>query len=103
MSDERYRSASQQRILRVLLALAGNEVNGLAPGELARGLQIGANQVTHDLRNLRIAGLAEEIPDLKRWRLSPRIPQIAVAMLHGIDRTEQRLTDTRQRYTREPR
>lgn len=101
MSEERYRSESQQRILRVLFALAGHEVNGLAPGEIAKGLSISPSQVTHDLANLKIAGAAEEIPELKRWRLTPRIPQIAVAMLTRLDRDAKRLEEVRQRFTRD--
>ena len=98
-----YTNATQQRILRVLLALAGHEVNGLAPSEIAHGLNINQSNTTRDLANLREAGLAEQIPDTGRWRLTPRIPQIAVAMLQGVDRAQLKVTEVKQRYTRAPR
>lgn len=96
-----YTCASQQRILRVLLALGGHEVNGLSPAEIAHGLGISQPNTIRDLENLRIAGIAERIADSGRWRLSPRIPQIAVAMLSHIDRAQRRVDEVRQRYTRE--
>lgn len=102
MSEERYRSESQQRIIRVLLYLGGHEVDGLAPGEIAKGLNIAPGQVTHDLANLRIAGVAETIGDSGRWRLTPRVPQIATAMLNGVGRAQKKIDEINQRYTRNP-
>lgn len=99
---ERYKSNSQQRILTILKHLGGHEVDGLAPGEIASSLQIQPANVTHDLANLRIAGLAEILPDTNRWRLTPRIPQIGIAMLNGISRAEGRLAETKQRFTTQP-
>jgi DNA-binding IclR family transcriptional regulator len=96
-----YTCASQQRILRVLILLGGHEVNGLAPAEIAHSLDITQPNTIRDLENLRIAGLAEKIADSGRWRLSPRLPQIAVAMLANIDRSQRKLEEVRQRYTRE--
>ena len=100
--DERYRSNAQQRILRIAVYLGGHEINGLAPGEIAKGLDISAANTTHDLANLRLAGLAEQIPDTNRWRLSQRIPQIAMAMLDGLGRAEKKVAEVRNRFTRRP-
>lgn len=102
MSDERYLSESQQRIVKILFYLGGHEINGLAPGEIAKGLNISPSQVTHDLANLRIAGAAEVIQDAGRWRLSPRLPQIATAMLHGISRAQKKIDEVTQRYRTQP-
>lgn len=101
-SDERYRSNAQQRILRIAVFLGGHEINGLAPGEIAKALDISAANVTHDLANLRLAGLAEQVPQNNRWRLSPRVPQIAMAMLNGISRAQAKVDETQNRYTRIP-
>jgi DNA-binding IclR family transcriptional regulator len=101
--DETYRSTSQQRLLAVMLALAGREVDGLRPGAIAKGLGTHPSNVTHDLRNLRIAGLAEQIPDTDAWRLSPRLAQIATDMLTGLDRAERKAAEVRQRFTRSAR
>lgn len=100
--SNRYISKSQQRILRILVFLGGHEVRGLAPGEIARSLQILPANVTHDLANLREAGLAEPLPDTNRWRLTPRLPQIALAMLNRISSAKHRIQEVEQRYTRDP-
>lgn len=102
MTDERYEVESQQRILRVLLSLSGHEVTGLAPGELAKGLELPGAQITKDLANLRIAGLAEEIVGTGRWRLTPRLVQIAVAFQLAVDTAERKLGEIKHRYTRTP-
>lgn len=98
----RYEVSSQQRLIRVLLALGGHEVNGRGCAEIARALNLTTVNVYRDLANLAIAGVAEKVPDTGQWRLSPRIPQIAVAMLNGIDRVERKTSEVRQRYTRDP-
>lgn len=99
---DRYISKSQQRILKILVFLGGHEVNGLAPGEISKSLDILPANVTHDLANLRHAGLAEQVPDTNRWRLGPRVPQIALAMLNGYNRAKSKLEEVEQRYTRDP-
>jgi len=99
---DRYISNSQQRVLRILVHLGGHEVDGLAPGEISKSLDINPAHVTHDLANLKQAGLAEKLPDTNRWRLTPRIPQIGVAMLNGISRRENKLAETKNRFTRNP-
>ncbi len=102
MGNERYHSNSQQRILKVMLALAGHEVKGLAPGEIAAGLRVTPSNVTRDLANLRIAGLAEDIDESGRWRLTPKLSQIGLAMLDRIDKAQRKMDELRQRYTRKP-
>lgn len=102
MTDEKYRSSSQQRVLQVLLALAGNEFHGVTPGELAKATRSTASNMTRDLANLSLAGLAEEIPDTGRWRLGPKMVQLALAHLRHMDDIERRHNEVRQRYSREP-
>lgn len=103
MSYEAYRSTSQQRILRVLQALAGNEFAGVTPGELARAAKCTASNITRDLANLQLAGMAEEIPGTGRWRLGPKVVQLALAHMRHLDDIERRHSEVRQRYSRDPR
>ncbi|MCW5657413.1 MAG: hypothetical protein KIT60_06900 [Burkholderiaceae bacterium] len=98
MSD--YTHEGQQRILKLITLLAGNEINGLAPGEIAVLQGCSASLVTRDLANLREAGYAEQVPHNKQWRLSPQIVQIAVRLQMELGRAEQHLTETRGRFTR---
>lgn len=97
-----YGCASQQRILKVALALAGQEFSGITPGELAKATGISASNVTRDLFNLRSAGLAEEMPDAQgRWRLGPKLVQVALGYMRCRDTAEARLKEMGQRYTRQ--
>ncbi len=105
----RYTCAAQQRVLAVLLALAGNEVDGVSLMELTHALSTRAgkdpkalkNNIFRDLHNLREAGLAEQLPDSERWRLAPRLVQIATAHQRYLDRAAARLDEVRQRYGRD--
>lgn len=99
---DKYRNNAQQRVLAVMLRLAGHEVDGLAPGELASAMSIQPSTITRDLANLQIAGLAEKIPGTERWRLAPKLPQIGLSMLGGIEKSQRRLDEINQRYTRDP-
>lgn len=106
-----YTCVSQQRLLMVMLALAGREVDGIGLTELAEAIRArtgntaGSSGFTstiyRDLHNLREAGLAEKLPDSERWRLAPRIVQIAQSYQRYMDRAAQRLEETRQRFDRD--
>lgn len=98
MSD--YTHDGQQRILRLIQLLAGHEITGLTPGEIAKQQGCASSMVTRDLDNLKTAGFAELVAETQRWRLGPAVTQIAVKYLAGIDRAERRLEETKQRYSR---
>lgn len=98
--SEPYVSEPQQRILRLINLLAGHEITGLTPGEIAKGQDCNASQVTRDLANLRAAGFAEQVPETGRWRLSPQIVQISVRHAAALGQARQRLDDITQRFSR---
>lgn len=98
MSD--YTHDGQQRILKLVLLLAGNEITGLAPADIARQQACSASMVTRDLDNLRSAGWAEQVPETQRWRLAPQVVQIAVKHMTALERASARLSETTQRYSR---
>ena len=100
MSGPDYTNEAQQRILRLLVVLAGNEITGLAPSDIAREQQCSASQVTRDLANLRAAGMAEQVPETLRWRLAPAIVQVAIKHMDALARAESRLAETKNRYSR---
>jgi DNA-binding IclR family transcriptional regulator len=97
-----YSNAAQERGYAVLLALAGHEFQGVAPGEIAKALGVSASNVTRDLRVLQKMGLAEPLADTGLWRLGPKIVQISHAFTMNFDRARRRLEEVHQRYTREP-
>lgn len=99
---ERYIHDGQQRLLKVLMALAGREFTGLAPGEIAKGLAITPSCVTRDLANLKEAGMAEVIAETGRWRLGPKLVQIGLAFTQELARKNEQFNEINQRYTRTP-
>lgn len=100
MSDDRYLSDGQQRVLRLLTVLAGHEITGLTPAEIAKAQDCSAPMVTRDLANLRAAGFAEQVPETGRWRLSPQIVQISIRHAAALGQARQRLDDITQRFSR---
>lgn len=99
---DKYYSESQQRILNVLQALAGHEVEGLSPTALSKGLKANPAAITRALANLKINGLADSIPDSNNWRLLPKIVQISFAHSQEINKQMGKLDEMHQRYTRTP-
>jgi DNA-binding IclR family transcriptional regulator len=95
---EKYISDSQQRLLRMVMALAGHEVNGLAPGQIAKLADCSPSQATRDLANLQAAGWAEQVPDLRTWRLGPAPVRLALAHMAGMDRVQRRMGEVRSRF-----
>lgn len=95
-----YTHEGQQRVLSLVKLLAGNEITGMAPGDIARQQDCSPSCVTRDLDNLRTAGFAEQVPETNLWRLSPLVVQIATRHMTALDRAEQRLAETRNRYSR---
>ena len=93
-----YTNAAQQRLLQLIDLLAGHELQGLLPGEIAKALAVGASTVTRDLDNLRTAGWAELTPKGDRWRLAPHAIQLSERYAAGVRSSVQGLLDTTQRY-----
>lgn len=95
---DKYISEQQQRLLRLIQALAGHEIDGLAPGQLAELAGCSPSHVTRDLANLKAFGWAEQLPTTLRWRLGPDIVRIAMRHMTALDRAERRLQETRSRF-----
>lgn len=98
--SEKYTNAAQQRILRTLLILAEHALDGVTPGEIARQLATLPSNTTRDLANLRLAGLAEVMAN-GRWRIAPRLVELALALQRSLDSAQRRLEETRRRYSHE--
>lgn len=90
-----YTNAAQQRLLRLLVVLFGDVVNGYAAGALAKAVGCSPGVMTRDLDNLRTAGLAEKDEDTGLWRLTARLPQQAVKVYAAIGRAETRLAEAK--------
>jgi DNA-binding IclR family transcriptional regulator len=102
MSRDRYSNTSQQRLLKVVLALFADVVQGVSNAALTKATGASASNVTRDLENLRIAGLAERDEATGLWRLTPRLPQQAVKVFSAIDLHAAKVEQARNRFTRTP-
>lgn len=96
----KYAHEGQQRLLKLITLLAGHELTGAMPGDLARAQDCSPSLTTRDLSNLALAGFAEHVPETGRWRLSPQMVQIALKHMAALDQAERRLAEVRNRYSR---
>ena len=94
-----YTNEAQQRLVKVILTLFADVVQGLPPGAIAREVGCSAAVMTRDLANLRQAGIADRDDATGLWRLTPRLPQQAIKVWSAIDASEKRLAEARRRYT----
>lgn len=103
MSEDKYTSEQVQRVLRVLLALAGNEFRGMLLKEVATAAECSESNALRALENLRTAGLAERSThEDKRWQLGPRLVQVSFAFDGALQKAQRELDERRQRFTRNP-
>ena len=93
-----YTSNSQQRLLKVIKALSGNEFHGLTPGELAQAVRVQPAKITRDLQNLKEAGFVEEVPELGRWRLGPAVVQLGLNYMDRRNSTFAKMNELDNRY-----
>ena len=90
----------QQRILKTISVMFGHEIDGLAPGQIAKLVGCTASSTTRDLFNLEKAGMAERLPHNNHYRISPLLGKKAMMILDSIDKADRRITETKQRFTR---
>lgn len=104
-----YACDAQQRGYFVMLALAGHEFDGLSMTAIAAAWAQRAgkttasqkNSIFRDLHNLKLAGLAEQLPDSDLWRLGPKLVQVAHSHQLHVTRITSRFNEMQQRYSRE--
>ena len=100
MPEEKHRIESVQRAIKAQICLAGHEMEGLSPSQIALATGMTATQTTRIMANLEIGGIAERNTSNNKWRLSPRVVQIAIAHMNAMDKAEKKLTETKIRYSR---
>jgi len=100
MKPDKKHSAQIGRVLRTIEVLAGHEFDPLSTGEVARAVGVAPPVATRDLQAAEHFGWVEKTPD-GQWRLAPRhIINIAIAFQHGAKRSQSRLDDRVNNYTR---
>lgn len=80
--------------------LAGHELLGLAPGEIAKGLDVAPSWVSITLPALAAeTGFVEQVPGTNRWRLGVPFVRIATTVATSLNDARRRLDDVAARYT----
>jgi DNA-binding IclR family transcriptional regulator len=97
-------SAPQQttrRAIRLLFLLKGHAFNGLRLKQLAEAAEQSPSTTLRDLEVLADEGVVERLAnDKDRWRLTPKVIQLAIAHQAEMAALQQRVDDTTQRYSR---
>jgi DNA-binding IclR family transcriptional regulator len=79
--------------------LAGHELLGLAPGEIAKALGVGAPWVSNYLPALAAeTGFVERVDGTNRWRLGVPFVRISVAVSTQLAAAKRKLDEVSDRY-----
>ena len=80
--------------------LAGHEVLGLAPGEIAKGLGVPPSWVSQNLPALEAeTGFVERVGGTNRWRLGVPFVRIATTVATNLNAARRQLDDIGARYS----
>ncbi|HEY0954004.1 MAG TPA: transcriptional regulator [Roseateles sp.] len=80
--------------------LAGHIVIGLAPGEIAKGLDVSPSWVSINLPAIAAeTGFVEQVPGTNRWRLGPALARIGITVATELNAARQNLEDLSRRYS----
>ncbi|MBE2242460.1 MAG: transcriptional regulator [Burkholderiaceae bacterium] len=80
--------------------LAGHEVLGLAPGEIAKGMGVDPSWVSRTLPALEAeTSFVERVPATNRWRLGVPLVRIATTVHAGLDQARRRIDEAQARFT----
>jgi len=87
------------KTLALFRLLAGHELLGLAPGEIAKGLDVGAPWVSVNLPAIADAtGFVERVDGTNRWRLGVPFVRIAMAVTTQLSAAKRQLDEVSNRY-----
>lgn len=78
--------------------LAGHEVLGLAPGEIAKGMDVSPSWVSVNLPALASTGFVEQVIGTNRWRLGVAFVRLAFTVSTQLQASKRRLDEVSQRY-----
>ena len=99
MSEKTYSlPAHSRKVCELLRLLAGHEVLGLAPGEIAKGLGVPPSWVSQNLPPLATTGFVEQVAGTNRWRLGVQFVRIALTVSTNLNKARQQLDDLSSRY-----
>lgn len=87
-----------QKTCDLFRALAGHELLGLTPGEIAQVLKVSPSWVSINLPALVPTGFIEQVPGTNRWRLGVQFVRISVTVSTNLHQAKRQLDDLSDRY-----
>ena len=100
MSEKTYSlPAHSRKVCELLRLLAGHEVLGLAPGEIATGLGVPPSWCSRNLPALATTGFVEQVAGTNRWRLGVAFVRIATTVTTNLNAARAQLDETARRYS----
>ena len=78
--------------------LAGHELLGLSPGEIAKGIDVSPSWVSLNLPALATTGFVELVQGTNRWRLGVQLVRIAITVSTNLNQAKRQLDELSQRY-----
>ncbi|GKT22558.1 transcriptional regulator [Acidovorax sp. SUPP3334] len=92
-------AANVRKTCELLRLLAGHELLGLAPGEIAKGLSVSPSWVSINLPALEAeTGFVERVSGANRWRLGVPFVRISFTVSTNLNQARRRLDELDQRY-----
>lgn len=80
--------------------LAGHELLGLAPGEIAKGLDVSPSWVSVTLPALAASsGFVEQVQGTNRWRLGVAFVRISMTVATNLSKAKAHLEEVSNRYS----
>lgn len=79
--------------------LAGHELLGLAPGEIAKALEVSPSWCSQNLPALAATGFVEQVQGTNRWRLGVAFVRIATTVATNLNAAKRQLDDISRRYS----
>ena len=99
MSTDQKLNEAQQRLMQVVMLLGNDVVQGYAPGQIAKALNVPPPYITRDLVNLAAQGWATYNEHTGHWIIGHNITGIAVKGMKAIDEATRKMNELRNRYT----
>ncbi len=92
-------AAPARKVCDLFRLLAGHELIGLAPGDIAQNLGVHASWVSQNLPAIEAeTGFVERVPNTNRWRLGVPLVRIATTVATNLNEARRRLDETAARY-----